>query len=254
MASAWWWSRESEASDRSRFTDAGSRGSICCGARPRFVGEAAAQLDQTAGGIRVAWDEPGEFRVGGDDVKQAARDAAVKCADGRLVLAYGITVGAIAQSIRQPSGGIDLATRLKAKRDESGVHALLGRAGLDRVLGTEVASDLPSGRLNGAQAGPAAGDGSCQPAAQVGVPGRWLSVWLCVRRDEPHVARSPWALSSALARHETGFAEALEMQAHAVGMQAEPFGQLLGAGGPAEIAQEREKPCTGRLRERVVES
>src|SRR5215212_5547711 len=178
----------------------------------------------------------------------------MKCADGRLVLAYRIAVGAIAQSICQPSGGIDLAARLKAKRDESGVHALLGRAGLERLLGTEVGADLPSGRLDGAQAGPAASDGACQPAPQVGVPGRWLSVWLCVRRDEPHVARSPWALSTALARHETGFAEALEVQAHAIGMQAKLFGQLLGPGRPAEIAQEREEARASRLRERVVES
>ena len=62
----------------------------------------------------------------------------------------GIAVGAIAQSVRQPSRGIDLATRLKAKRHESGVHALFGRARFKRVLGTEVASDLPSGRLHGA--------------------------------------------------------------------------------------------------------
>src|SRR5215212_2999354 len=178
----------------------------------------------------------------------------MQCADGRLVLAYGIAVGAIAQSIRQPSGGIDLAPRLKAKRHQSGVHALFGRTGLKRGLGTQVATDLPSGRLDGAQAGPAGSDGSRQPAAQIGVPGWWLAGRSCVRRDDPHVARSPWALPGPLARHETGFAEALEMQAHAVGMQAKPLGQLVGAGGPAEIAQEREQPRTGRLRERVVES
>src|SRR5215211_654336 len=178
----------------------------------------------------------------------------MKCADGRLVLAYRIAVGAIAQSVRQPSGGIDLATRLKAKRHQSGVHALFGRTGPRLGLGPEVATDLPSGRLDGAQAGPAGSECPCQPAAQVRVPGRWLAGRSCVRRADPHVARPPGALPRPLARHEAGVAKALKVQAHAVGMQAKLFGQLLGASGPTEIAQEREEPRASRLGQRLVES
>jgi hypothetical protein len=51
---------------------------------------------------------------------------------------------------------------------------------------------------------------------------------------------------------ETGIAHALEMYAHAVGMEAEPLGQLAGGGGATELGEEREQASPGRLDEHVV--
>jgi hypothetical protein len=123
-----------------------------------------------------------------------------------------------------------------------------------RGLATELATDLPSGRLHGAQAGPPGGERPRQPAAQIDVARRWLAARSCVRGDDPHVTGPAAALGLPLTGDEAGLAKAFQVDADAVGMQAEPLGQLVGSGGPAEIAQQHEELGASRLGERLVES
>ena len=72
------------------------------------------------------------------------------------------------------------------------------------------------------------------------------------RRDRPFVAGPPARLRGAPVGHQAGLAHALQMDAHAVGVQSQPLGQLDGGGGAAELPEEREQPSTRRLGERVV--
>jgi hypothetical protein len=68
----------------------------------------------------------------------------------------------------------------------------------------------------------------------------------------PFVAGPPARLRGAPVGHQAGVAHALQLGAHAVGVQSQPLGQLDGGGGAAELPQEREQPSTRRLGERVV--
>ena len=167
-----------------------------------------------------------------------------------LALPHGVAVGAVAQPVGERSVRVDFTLGLKAERDERGVHVLLGRA--RAILRRQVAADLPPGRLHRAQAGRARRDDAGEPATQVGVGAGRLAAGSGVRCNRPHVPRPPPRLASALACHQACFTQALEVYTHAVGMQRQALGQLLGARRTPELAQHAEQPRAGRLGKLLV--
>jgi hypothetical protein len=82
--------------------------------------------------------------------------------------------------------------------------------------------------------------------------GAWgSSTWVCARSDGPGVW-GPTPLTDAGALDQPCLLESLEVESDAVGMQVEPLGELHGPGWTLELAQEREQPRSGRLREDVI--
>ena len=156
-------------------------------------------------------------------------------ADHRLTLADRFAIGAVAQAIRQPVSDDRFALGLKPERCQDVMQLALARD--LSIAGGKLAADLPSGGLDLANACAAVGQRPHQPDGQLGIARGGMASGQCVRTDQPAVARAPARQPLAIASHQPGVLQTLEVRAYPVGMQAESLGQLGGRCWAAQLAE-----------------
>jgi hypothetical protein len=206
-------------------------------------------VDLAAGAVGIVGDEARERGGGSEPVEQAAGEAAVQRADDVLVLAHGVAVRAVAQPAAQPSLRPRVELGLKPQRREHVADRLLGRRRSSRG---EFLADLAAGGLDLAQARGRRGNRAGEPASERAIGVRRVAAGPGGRGDRPFVARAAARPRDAAVNHQAGIAHPVQVRAHAVGMQGEPLGELVGGGRPAEVAKERKQPPPRRLGEHVV--
>lgn len=186
----------------------------------------------------------GELCVGVEDVEEAVGDAAVEGADRWLILFDGVAVGAVVEADRDLFVVAGADAWLKAECGERCQEWVLGGLGL---VGCEFAADLASGVLDRSQAGSACGDRACEPAREVAVAAGCAAAGPGVGCDGPEVAGSSSWPGLAGAREQPVAFEALEMDAHAVGVQGDAVGEFGGGRWSSELAEQPKQVRSGRL-------
>ena len=133
--------------------------------------------------------KPARRRRRVESVEQPPRDAAVQRADGRLVLAHGVPVGAVAQHEADAVGRVGLGPRREAERRQGVLHRVLdGRARRPRARSRGRSRGRRTRCSRGASL--AASDRAGEPARELGGRLRRRAARPRVRRDRPLVARA----------------------------------------------------------------
>src|SRR3954449_1516571 len=120
------------------------------------------------------------------------------------------------------------------------------------VDGRDLTTDLAAHRLDGTAARLAFRGETGEPPCEVDVAAGRLAAGLGVGGDRPHVARPAPRLTRAPTLHQAGLGQPLEVRAHAIGMQREALGELLGPRRSPQLAEHAEDAAPCRLGERVV--
>jgi hypothetical protein len=184
---------------------------------------AAAQLDHAARPYRVTGHKSLERGPWREHIEQPTRDAFVQRTDRRLVLAYDVAIGTVAQTDRQPITPPRLHDRSKAQRRQRLLHRLQAGSGL---AGSKLAADLPTCPFESSETDRSLAHRPRQPTAQIPIRARRLSCGSSARGDHPRIRGTPTRALHTSTLNQTGTLETLQMDPHAIGMHIQPVCEL----------------------------
>ena len=191
-------------------------------------------LDDAAGGVRWARQEPREFCVSAKRLQDALDHAAVKRAHHRGVFAHHFSVRASTQLVLRHFA-LEVASRREAQSSKRAPDwvLLIGDAGRSEV-GGELQAQLDTCRLNLAEPGRRGWDGTRQRPRHRPARVRQIRLGDCLRRHAPQDARSAHLTTGCGALHDATATETPQLRSDAVGMQAEPRCNRCRASGSSE--------------------